>query len=261
MDQIVGFPAPERARSIMLSTHQLLVEELGGVVGATPGSAPPEQSPTAALYGFVAVDAVPHLVSLGQDLGGDDVRPGPVLAVATGLDARIGELHLTGELGEWIYPSSDPRVAEALHEHRECMVDPVRDLIEVLRLRVAPIRVSGAWVRAPHRVGGRAENGVGGRAENLVAVDPADFAAARPDVWAAFAHEAMHHLHEHHHADLVELARTSGAPRCTAVDVTRLGPTGAILTAMGPDGLFDVVIPFDPPAATPSEAGRRLLGS
>src|SRR5687767_12854033 len=140
---VAGIPAPVRARSILLSTHQLLVEELPAAALGPDRPAPPELSPAAVLYGFIGVDAVPYLVTLG----GEDVRPGPVLAVATGLDESLGDLHLLGELGEWIYPSSDIRVADVLLEHLECMVEPARDPMELLRLRVAPVRISSLWTR------------------------------------------------------------------------------------------------------------------
>ncbi len=185
-------PAPVRARSILLSTHQMLVEELSSAALRSPHPAAPRLSAGAVHYGFVGVDAVPYLVSLG----GEDVRPGPMLAVATGLDERLGALHVTGELGEWIYPSSDIKVADALQEHRECMIEPAQDLIEILRLRVAPLRVSRVWTAPAGTV-------------TPEPIDLAGFEAAEPDAWAAFAHEVVRHLNEHHHDDLVELARAS----------------------------------------------------
>lgn len=236
--------APVRARSILLSTHQLLVEELSTAALTSPHPLPPRLSSAATLYGFVGVDAVPYLVSLG----GEDARPGPMLAVATGLDEQLGALHLTGELGEWIYPSSDIRVADALQEHRECMVEPAQDLMEILRIRVAPLRVSRVWAAAP-----------GSRA--LEPIDRTSFEAAEPDAWAAFAPDAIRHLNKHHHGELLDLARAAGARGSTAVNLTRLDSGGAILTAMSHEGLMDVVMPFDPPAASPGEASRRLTGS
>jgi hypothetical protein len=236
--------APVRARSILASTHQLQVEDLTEAAAPAPRSAPPSLSPAAVRYGFVAVDAVPYLVWLGEG----DLRPGPVLAVATGLDEQLGELHLAGELGEWIYPSTDLRVADVLQEHAECMVEPVRELMQILRMRVAPIRLSAIWTHSPS-------------GSEPVFVDPDSFEAADPDPWAAFAHEAIRHLNEHHHDDLLNLARAAGARGCTGVGLTGLEPGGAILTAMSQEGLVDIVIPLDPPASTPGEASRRLTGS
>ena len=207
----------------------------------SPHSPPPRLSAAAAGYGFVAVDAVPYLVSWDTQ----DVRPGPLLAVASEHEHRLGALHLTGELGEWIYPSADLRVADALQQHRECMVEPARDLMEVLRLRVAPLRVRRIWTVPP------------GTAAPL-AIDPTSFAGAEPDVWAAFGPDVIAHLNQQHQHDLLALVRASGATASTAVSLTRLDPGGAILTAMGLEGLVDVVMPFDPPAATPGEASRRL---
>jgi hypothetical protein len=239
-----GLPAPVRARSILLSTHQLLVEDLSTAALSSAHLVPPPLSSAATLYGFVGVDAVPYLVSLG----GEDFRPGPVVAVANGLDAQLGALHLTGELGEWIYPSSDIRVADALQEHRECMIEPAQDLMEILRIRVAPLRVSRVWATAPG-------------SSRPQPIELAGFEAAEPDAWAAFAQEVVNHLNEHHHDELLDLVRAAGAHGSTAVSLTRLDPGGAILTAMSHDGLMDVVMPFDPPAADPSEASRRLTGS
>jgi uncharacterized protein DUF2470 len=236
-------PAPVRARSIMVGTHQLLVEELNTGALSTPQPLPPALSPSVVLYGFVDVDAVPYLVSIG----GDDLRPGPVLGVATGLDEQLGELHVTGELGEWIYPASDIRVADVLQQHLDCMIEPVRGSLELLRLKVAPIRLSRIWTRPPG-------------AEAPLVVDLDSFEGAEPDPWAAFATDAARHLNEQHHDDLLALARNSGARGCTAVSLTRLDAGGAILTAMSHEGLMDVVIPFDPPAASPGEASRRLTG-
>jgi hypothetical protein len=236
-------PAPVRARSILLSTHQLLVEELSSAALASPHPAPPRLSSGAVQYGFVGVDAVPYLVSLG----GEDLRPGPLLALATGLDEQLGTLHVTGELGEWIYPSTDIRVADALQEHRECMVEPAQDLIEILRLRVAPLRVTRVWITPPGR-------------DEPEAVDRAGFETAEPDAWAAFTHDVIRHLNEHHHDDLLALARTAGAASSTAASLTRLDAGGAIITAMGREGLMNVVMPFDPPAGSPGEASRRLTG-
>jgi hypothetical protein len=233
-------PAPVRAQSILLSTHQLMVEEQT-VTDSRP--AVPALSPAAVLYGFVGVDGVPYLVSFG----GEDLRPGPVLAVATALDDDLGELQVRGELGEWIYPSADIRVADVLQEHRDCMVEPARDLMEVLRIKVAPIRVTAVWTRPLTD-------------PSIEPVDLARFAAAEADPWAAFGHEAARHLNQHHHDELLALARDAGARGCTAVSLTRLDAAGVILTAMGPEGLMDVVLPFDPPAANPGEATRRLTG-
>ena len=239
-----GLSAPVRARSILLSTHQLLIEELSTAAFNSPHPLPPRLSSGAVQYGFVGVDAVPYLVSLG----GEDVRPGPMLAVADGLDEQLGAVHVTGELGEWIYPSTNIAVADALQEHRECMVEPAQDLMEILRLRVAPLHVTRVWTSPP----------------GLWAPTPVDrvsFEAAEPDAWAAFAQDVVHHLNQHHHDELLSLARASGAAGSTAVNLTRLDAAGAILTAMSREGLMDVVMPFDPPAASPGEASRRLTGT
>jgi len=237
-------PGPVRARSILLSTHQLMVEELSTAALLSAQSTPPGLSGSAVLYGFVGVDAVPYLVTSG----GDDIHPGPVLAAVTGFADELGTLHVVGELGEWIYPSSDLRVADTLQQHLECMIEPIRDSMELLRLRVAPIRIGAIWTHPP------------GALTPLV-IDRESFDLAEPDPWAAFAGEAVRHLNQHHHDDLVELARSSGARGCTAVSLTRLDPGGAILTAMSHEGLLDVVVPFNPPAATPGEASSRLTGS
>lgn len=235
-------PEPVRARSILLSTHQLLVEELSTEALSSAQSAPPSLSPSVVLFGFVGVGAVPYLVSIG---GSESLRPGPVLAVATEFDTQLGELFITGDLGEWIYPASDLRVADALQEHLECMIEPARDSLELLRLKVAPIQIRRVWTRPPG-------------APAPVAIDRDSFEIAQPDPWVAFAGEAVRHLNEHHHDELLELARASGASSCTGVSLTRLDPGGAILTAMSQEGLMDVVVPFDPPAGNPGEASRRL---
>ena len=236
--------AAVRARSILLSTHQMLVEELSTAALTSPHPVAPKLSSAAVQYGFVGIDAVPYLVSLG----GEDVRPGPMLAVANGLDEQLGALHITGELGEWIYPSSDLRIADALQEHRECMIEPAQDLMEILRIRVAPLRAGRVWTSPP-----------GTSAPEPL--DLAGFEAAEPDAWAAFTLEIVRHLNRHHHDELLDLARAAGARGSTAVSLSRLDSGGAILTAMGHDGLMDVVMPFDPPAASPGEASRRLTGT
>jgi hypothetical protein len=84
--------------------------------------------------------------------------------------------------------------------------------------------------------------------------------AAEADLWVAYGPEAIRHLQTCHHDLLLKLVRDQGASGCTAVSITALDPSGVILTALGHDGVLDVVIPFDPPAATPGEAGRRLTG-
>jgi hypothetical protein len=235
--------APVRARSILLSTHQLQIEEITTTALASAQAGPPPLSSAAIDYGFVAVDAVPYLVSWGEEL-----RPGPLLAVAAGVQEALGTLHLAGELGEWIYPAAELRVADALAEHRECMVEPARDLVEVLRLRVAPLRVHRIWTGPP---------GI----TDPPAIDRTSFESAEPDAWAAFGHAVVRHLNQHHQEHLLDLARASGAPGSTAVSLTRLDSGGAILTAMSREGVMDVVMPFDPPAATPGEASYRLTGT
>ncbi len=229
-----------RARSILRGTHQLLVSELGAV---PLGPQPPSPASTPVVFGFVEVDAVPYLVSFAGE-----ARPaGRVLVVAEGLGDRLGELHAVGEVGDWIYPSSVRRVAEVLEEHRECMDATARDLMEVVRLRVAPIRVLSVWTSSP-----------GARAPEPV--DHGRFETAEADLWVAYGPDAIRHLQECHQDLLLALVREQGALGCTAVSVSALDRGGAILTAMGREGVLDVVIPFDPPAATPGEAGRRLAG-
>jgi hypothetical protein len=244
--------AQVRARSILLSTHQLLISELaggvpggasGGVPGRVSGGMPPQPGSASVLYGFVCVGAVPYLVSLD----GDDLHPGPVLAVATGVADQLGALRLTGELGEWIYPSADRRVAEALEEHLDCMDATARDLMQVVRVRVAPVRAGAVWLLAP------------GEPEWEL-VELGEFEAAQADLWTAFGPEVIRHLHEHHHDALLELARGSGVFDCTAVSIASLGADGAVLTAMNHSGVMDVVVPFVPPVTAPGEAAGRLTG-
>jgi hypothetical protein len=232
-----------RARSILLSTHLLSISELSSSALPSSGGLPPEPETAAVLYGFITVGAVPYLVSLDSE----DLHPGPILAAAEGVAAQLGELRLTGELGEWVCPSADYGVAEVLEEHRNCMDAAARDLMAVIQARVAPIRISGIWTSDP------------GSSE-LTPVDLAGFEAAQADLWTAYRQEAIRHLNDHHHAMLVHLARAEGVIGCTAANVGQLGTSGAVLTAMSHDGLTDVVIPFDPPVATPAEVEQRLGG-
>ena len=230
-----------RARSILRGTHQLLVTELGT---ATPiGPVPPRPSSTPVLFGFVEVDAVPYLVSFGPDA----LPAGRVLAVAEGLGDRLGELHVLGEVGEWVYPSSRPRVAEVLEEHRECMDATARDLMEVVRLRVAPVRILSVWTSSPG-------------ASAPEPVDRGRFETAEADLWVAYGPDAIRHLQECHHDLLLSLVREQGATGCTAVSVSALDRGGAILTALGHDGVMDIVIPFAPPGPPPGAGGRGLAG-
>ena len=238
-------PASVRARSVLLSTHQLRVEDFARIPATGAGSIPPALSPYAPVCGFVAVGPTPYLVSSVWET----VRPGPVLAAVVGADQRVGQLFLAGELGEPVRPEEEPGVAEVIDEHRECMVAPIREHAELYDLRVARLTVHGVWLRAP-----------GGGTDAPRSVDLVEYERVEADPWAAFASEVIRHLDLDHHADLLEVARGAGAANCSAVTLSRLEPGGAILTAMSSNGVVNIVIPFDPPAATPREAGHRLTG-
>lgn len=243
------------ARSVLSASHQARVTQCDEIPGgAAPGDPYVDEIELDdAVAGLIDVDGVPHLI-LGP---GDEHSPGPALLMFTGVADRLGTLRLAGTLLAPIAPGADARVAEVLQEHLSCMTEPYRahylDTYGPPRLTAMPFRPSAIWVAGPAPEGGS------GDPPPLVAVDLAAYLAAHPDPWAVHGADARQHLEEHHQSDLLRLVHQAGAAPSATVSVVHLDADAVSLTAIGPEGVTDVIVPFTPPAATPHEAEHRLF--
>lgn len=222
----VHWPSAVRARTVLAVCHEVWSEP----AGVEPGV------PVCA--GLLDVAGVPHLLPPAQPTW---MAAGLELTCTAVLD-DLGLVRMTGLLGQPVRAGSDPRLAQALRDHRGCLAEEVGPLDQ---LRLAPLSVSAVSVLAPDR---------------LVA-DPLDPELVRrtdPDWLLAHSSQLIGHLDDSHADGLLRLARDHGSADASVASMQQLTRTGLALACLTPDGVTTVQIPFDPPVEQPADLWRRL---